>query len=119
MICLHCKKEYNSRGKNYCSRECFRLDVKNNPTIFKNGHKPVLDQSGEKNNQWKGDKVGYSGLHYWIRRALGNPKKCEMCGITDKEWYDWANISHKYNRDISDWIRLCRSCHTKYDRKVK
>ena len=72
-------------------------------------------QSGEHNNNYKGDKVGYHGLHAWIRAARGTPSLCEHCGVTDAKKYVWANVSRKYKRELDDWIRLCASCHAKYD----
>lgn len=73
--------------------------------------------TGEKNYLWKGDKVSYRSLHHWVARWLGKPSKCEHC---DKIGYGrkmhWANKSGKYLRDLKDWIRLCPSCHTKYDK---
>jgi len=73
--------------------------------------------SDEKNPAWKGNKVKYMGLHNWIRRKLGTPKYCELCGRTDKKMYHWCSKSSKYTRDLSDWIRLCPSCHKYYDLK--
>lgn len=69
----------------------------------------------QKHWAWKGDKVGYGGLHNWIRRRLGTPNICSMCGTTEAKAYDWSNISGEYKRDLSDWQRLCRACHQKYD----
>lgn len=31
----------------------------------------------------------------------------------------WANISGKYLRDITDWVRLCVSCHKYFDKQKK
>ena len=64
-------------------------------------------------NAWKGEKVGYSGLHKWVTKHLGKPKKCTYCSST--EHVEWANISREYKRDLKDWIALCRSCHHIYD----
>lgn len=75
--------------------------------------------SGEKNYLWKGEKVGYNGLHAWVRRQLGKPKKCEFCGkdrLTGRNIH-WANIGHLYKRNLTDWIRLCKKCHKKYDKE--
>jgi hypothetical protein len=48
----------------------------------------------------------------------GEPKKCEDCGTTDeKRVYHWSNIDHKYRRVLSDFRRLCPSCHKKFDLK--
>lgn len=70
---------------------------------------------GSDNNKWKGDDVGNKALHHWVRRQLGTPKKCEICLTTDDRVYHWANKSHTYKRDVTDWLRLCVPCHKKYD----
>lgn len=71
---------------------------------------------GKKHPGWKGEKVKYRALHSWIERRLGTPKCCANCSTTSSKRFSWANISHTYKRDLSDWIRLCGSCHSKYDR---
>lgn len=77
----------------------------------------IKSVTGPKNVNWKGGKVGYDALHDWVERKLGKPHKCENCGRTDLKHrqYHWANISGKYKRKISDWIRLCVRCHKIYD----
>lgn len=71
---------------------------------------------GELNPAWKGELTGYGGIHNWIRRHFGTPKKCEHCGMSDKhKMYHWANKSGTYKRDKNDWFRLCVSCHKEYD----
>lgn len=74
-----------------------------------------LSVTEEKSSSWKGNEAGYSTKHAWIRKKLGTPKECENCGITDKHMYHWANISGEYKRDVSDWARLCVSCHSIFD----
>lgn|SRR3990167_8259661 len=74
---------------------------------------------GEKNQNWKGDKVKYRGLHIWVEEVLGKPKKCKNCGTIEAKKFEWANISGKYFRDAGDWIRLCTSCHMKSDDRIK
>ena len=71
--------------------------------------------SGEQSSNWKGDKVGYSGIHIWMRTHYGTPRLCDKCGTTDAGRFDWANISGQYKRDRSDWTRLCRGCHMRQD----
>lgn len=76
---------------------------------------------GEKHRHWKGNDVSYNGLHKWIRRWKGSSDVCEMCGksgLTGRQ-IDWANIDHKYRRVLDDYIRLCASCHGKYDKEHK
>lgn len=74
--------------------------------------------SGENNPTWKGDMVGYGGLHDWVKAHKGKPTTCEHCGLTSTN-LEWANKSHEYKRDLNDWLRLCRPCHRKYDGKIE
>lgn len=81
--------------------------------------KSRLDIVGKKHWQWKGDAVSYGTLHDWVAYWKGRPKKCDECGITEKQRvYQWANISGEYKRDLSDWVRLCVQCHRKRDRNT-
>lgn len=70
---------------------------------------------GDKSPRWIGDKVGYAGLHDWVETQLGKPKHCAKCNTSRDTKYEWANRSRKYKRDVTDWIRLCVSCHQKAD----
>ena len=74
-------------------------------------------QVGELGGNWRGDKIGKTGVHQWVRRVRGTPNRCEICGTTELKLYDWANKNHTYKRIAEDYIRLCRSCHRKYDMK--
>lgn len=89
-------------------------------TEFKNG-----DNKGEQNYKWKGDGVGYWGLHSWVQRTLGKARKCNnrqkkflpfLCSNYSKT-YHWANRSRLYKRNVKDWTSLCISCHLKADRR--
>lgn len=75
-------------------------------------------RTGEKSNNWKGDKIGYKGLHIWIEKQHGKAKEhiCSMCsGKSGSTRMEWANITGIYNRDLKNWKPLCRKCHVKYD----
>lgn len=99
------------------------MTKKKNSGWFKKGHgnlgggveKGVF--ANEKNPSWKGANVSYAGLHMWVTKNLGIPRYCAYCQDTTKPHrsYHWANKSHAYKRDLSDWIRLCASCHKRYD----
>ena len=41
--------------------------------------------------------------------------RCDNCGSIDAKKYEWANIDHKYNRILDDYIQMCTTCHRKYD----
>lgn len=117
----HCANKYNQNGKE---------------TRFKKGNIPPFvlhpENAPRSNNHfaWKGKKVSYTGLHQWVIREKGRPEFCEHCGVTGKYGFcfrmgkkrrrwnlDWANIDHEYNRNVNDFIGLCKSCHTIYDIK--
>lgn len=90
----------------YCSNKCRITSIKAKK-LFVN----------ENNPSWKGDDVGYWGLHHWVIRNLGQPDICDHCGKSGLKGkaIHWANKSHKYKRDLSDWLRLCVRCHKIYD----
>jgi hypothetical protein len=71
---------------------------------------------GTNNPRWKGENVSYSVLHKWIRRYKPSQSQCSMCG--EIKPLELANVSHKYKRDIRDFIWLCRKCHKWYDRNT-
>jgi len=123
------------RFPNLETRKKMALASKKTLNGFKKGHicflkhhtektkkKISLSHRGEKNYGWKGDDVGYMGLHNWLRRNLGNPKRCKHCGKIGKmsrsgRWnIDWAKKRGKaYNRKKENYFGLCRKCHKNYD----
>ena len=115
--------KYGHKAK-FCSKSCAnQFNQNGKETRFKKGSVPYskinphIMPRGKQHSHWKGDKVGYRGLHYWVNRVKGKAKKCEHCGkIWDKpRSLGWANISGNYLRIPSDYIALCASCHKIYD----
>lgn len=100
----------------------YSYDMKKGATFTKQ-HKKNLSlshkgiQAGSKNGQWKGDNVGYMGIHLWIKRHKTKPNNCENCGVakTTPRSIQWANKDHKYSRNLADWLALCPPCHKEYD----
>ena len=77
------------------------------------------DQIGSKNDRWKGSDAGYQAKHLRVDTLFGKPKRCSVCGCDDpRKTYDWANLSGNYD-DPTDFKRMCRSCHRKYDNSRK
>jgi len=77
------------------------------------------NQWGENNSSWKGNKAKYKALHCRIYRLRGCPRKCEVCGSTDKKRkYEWASLTKDYDNP-DDYKRMCQSCHAKYDNMAK
>ena len=79
-------------------------------------------QTEERCRNWVGDKVGYYGIHDWLKKNFGNPKECERCGKTGsynraKHWnIHWAKLRDKsYQRRRDNFWALCQGCHISYD----
>lgn len=122
--CIVCGNEFYFRnapsdrqkeGGKYCNKACQNKNM--SKVLKEKGIKPMVHgiSFGTLNPAWRGDKVSYDGLHRYIKRHLGTPRECEHCGTTTAKRYEWANKSGLYLRDFTDWIRLCTSCHRKYD----
>jgi len=81
-------------------------------------HKQNIRSSNLKENcyLWKGDKVGYGGLHEYIRKYLPIPKSCYICK-KEKRLYA-ACVTGVYNRDFRNWRYLCHKCHMWFDGNV-
>ena len=116
-ICLGCGKKFKRKQNyfgiqwtkvKYCSHQCF------GKILSKIQFQRFKDETVHP--KWKGDRVGYYGVHDWITKHYGQPKKCENCGLNNlNKKYHWANLSGNHLRDIKDWKRLCVSCHRLYD----
>lgn len=78
-----------------------------------------VGKRAEQNHQWKGEDAGYTTKHTWASRTFGTPRRCEHCASESEKRYDWANVSGQYKRERADWLRLCRRCHTRYDRAIR
>lgn len=85
--------------------------MKPNSGSFKKGN-----DLGSKHRLWKGEDAGIKPKHAWVKRHKGKAKECTQCDKTSEtHQIDWANIDHKYKRNLDDYIELCRSCHRLYD----
>jgi len=93
-------------GKITHSCGCLRLEIVRRK-------KPEL--SNEKSHLWK-ENVGYRAIHLWVIKNKGKANKCSHCGANTGK-IEWANIDHKYRRNLDDYIQLCTSCHRDYDIK--
>lgn len=72
------------------------------------------NQHGANNPRWAGDRPSYFAAHKRVRKIRGTPSKCSRCDTTRAKRFDWANVSGRFE-DPNDYIRLCVSCHSKFD----
>ena len=110
----------NIKGIHFSPDTEFKKGVRiSSDTEFKKGDiawnkdKEWPEMQGENHPNWRGDHVGYGGLHSWVSKHFGPPTECIFCG--SRRFVNWANKSGKYKRDLNDWLVLCRKCHIKYD----
>jgi hypothetical protein len=97
-------KETDKRVKKYSENKVRRKKISN-------ANKKRI---GEKNNNWKGNKVRTTTFHWWVKKHKPKPKSCEFCN-KEKAYY-LANIkNHKYTRNPKDYKWLCRKCHSHLD----
>jgi hypothetical protein len=110
---------YPHKNGCHCFR-CSKISWNKNKTGLQRAWNKGLKgfMANEKNASWKGEEVGYRGLHNWIQRALGKINECVYCGIESWEKrIEWASISHQAKRDLDDFIPLCITCHRNYDKQ--
>lgn len=60
----------------------------------------------------------YTSTHQWIYLHFGKANQCKHCG-KNEGYFEWANISGEYKREIEDWVPLCKPCHLKFDNVPK
>ena len=99
--CEQCKSTFLRRKKvrRFCSLSCFyNYNIR------------------EHHSRWK-DNPNYGTSHRWMSTNFGNPSFCENIGCSGmSEKFDWAlKKNRKASRNRNDYLRLCRSCHMKYD----
>ena len=118
--CLDCGNLKSKKGL-YCKKCGYKHRIrptglqyvlhKENPTSFKKGFTPW--NKGKIQEFFRGKT--YDGLHDWVERNLGKPRKCDICGTTNSKVFQWSNKSGQYKMDFNDWQRLCVKCHCLYD----
>lgn len=87
--------------------------------LYRTGKIKPIRMMGKDNPAWKGNKVGYHGIHYWIKGEKGKAKYLYCSNYDDgtcKGRLEWSNISKRYLRKVNDWRVLCASHHRRYDK---
>ena len=108
---------YLLQRKKYCSNECKYIYRKKRSGFKRVDNKPNPSWFGQREPWNKGkilkEEVGYKVLHDWVKANKIDTGKCEKCPSIKN--LEWSNISGEYKRDLTDWQRLCKKCHCKYD----
>ena len=109
---------FENGGQVWSKGQKFSLEYR---AVLSKAHQGQVGVTGEKHGKWKGNEVGYPGIHAWVRKQRGTPELCEYCGLNytpkgKQKYFHWANKSRNYLRELTDWVRLCAKCHIAYDR---
>jgi len=104
------KKEENSFYGKHHTEETKQALKEQQLKIREKSSKRML---GKKNPIWKGNNVGYTSLHDWIRKHKPKPQFCEICN--ERQPKEVANISGNYKRNINDFKWTCHKCHREMD----
>ena len=76
----------------------------------------------EKNPNYRGEKVGYVGIHIWLRKTFGYPIYCCGCKIKGEKKNNKCTIAYalkkgcEYKRKKENFLELCNKCHRNYDK---
>lgn len=119
--CERCNKELHIKPNRFRQRFCAPCRYKSIP-VWNKGKRGLqvawnkgipLSKEQKKKISLANRKsqVTYTSIHKWIEHNFGKPKRCDKCGTTINRTYHWANLSGRYKRDKSDWLRLCVPCH--------
>jgi hypothetical protein len=118
--------ERSSRSRGWCHTHYIRWYRHGDNIVLpgRGGNKP-----GSENNFWKGDEVGYHGMHSRIHRSLGRAAnyKCFSCPSQASQWsYNHLDPSERieiehgreypFSTNVEFYRPLCLSCHVKFDK---
>ena len=81
-----------------------------------------MSEARKAESERRNPSLSYTAVHKRLRRDRGTPRLCEHCGTTTAKKFEWAYAGpgHEssraaYSTDLTDYIRLCTSCHIAFD----
>lgn len=66
-------------GKKHSEETKRKISISNLGGNSGSFYKGMKQPHNEKNQNWKGDDIGYSGIHKWLSRNFPKPSQCEFC----------------------------------------
>ena len=102
MQCKICKNKTRLPNHKFCSKECY--------------WKSLVEIKGKNAPNYR-KIVSKSQCHKWLDVNFGKIQLCEgkYCR-KNTNYYEWCLIKGlKYERKRKNFMRLCRSCHRRYD----
>lgn len=119
---IYARKNKRSEARRKSHKpDCICCFCKSKRGEMKGTNSPACKNINERNGNWKGDRVGKTAIHDWLKKHYGNANHCVNPNCFKKpKRYDWAKKDHntEYRRDVKDYQQLCRGCHQQYDKKT-
>ena len=128
--CVKCKREFPMTLEYFFARKQRASGVS---SWCKDCHKEYMikyrDENREKLLKQSSDRMNkkqkenreyynqYQNIHAWVRRNKPKPKICCICN--ERRKLELANISGFYNKDIKDFLWVCKKCHILFDKTNK
>lgn len=119
-----CNAPHETRG--WCNKHYKRWRTHGDPGKLGDRGPGVM---GEAHALWRGDDISYAGIHDRLRAHRGSPSRlqCAHCSGPAAHWAydhsdpdektaDWYGYVVPYSTDLTRYMPLCSSCHTKFDR---
>ena len=112
-LCGRQTKDYRNK---LCQRCYLKKLIKQNKESHHKRRVPEPKYDAD-NHWWKGDDVGYTGIHIWLNKKFGKANKCENSNCDKSSThFEYALIKgKKHKRRRNHYIMLCRKCHRNYD----
>lgn len=114
-------KYAKNSGKSRLGKTTWNKGKKTGPLSAEHRAKLAIAHTGihmnERSGSWK-ETPTYGIVHYWLRQNYGKADECHEWGCPGtSKTFDWALIKgRRYERKRRNFIKMCRSCHVRYDR---
>lgn len=72
-----------------------------------------MAMQNEKHWNWKGDDIGYAGVHRRVKKKFPKSELCMIC--KENPATELANITGIYKDENKNWVWSCHRCNLIYD----
>lgn len=107
---IEVEEKYLSQNKEHIScSNCLKVINKLNQPIEPKSVRIIINGITKQEHQ---------ALHGKLKKKFGKADRCEMpdCKSVNPKYFNWAlRKGHAYSSNKEDYIKMCISCHRKYD----
>ncbi len=96
---------------------------KENPEYMKKYNKEWFRKLKKENPEKYKQYLEYLEIHRWAYKNIpyvdSDQTICTLCNERYNKTLDCANLNHKYNKILSEWVRVCKDCHCLLDSIIR